>query len=94
MPKTPDRSFVVLDTKTWIWLIALIVGACMANVGAMQALDWRWQTRTEQLSREIREEIKEVQRSIPPDWFRKMVEANAEAIKKLDERMDNNGVGK
>lgn len=85
-----------VDTSAWMGLISLIAGATASVLGLtyrlnmqvhrrIDLLDEKWQERTIGLAKSITEEIREVQRSIPPDWFRSRVDENSRAIEKLRE---------
>jgi hypothetical protein len=85
-------TFLVRD---WLWLIVIVSGASVTNMGMiysvslglrndMLELDQRWQDRTEKLTISITEDIKEIRKQIPPDWFREMVDRNTEEIFRLN----------
>lgn len=89
-----ESQQVKLAPRDWIWLIIVIVGAATANLGLIYSQSWsmydridqldeKWQERTVQMSTRIRNDIENVRMSIPPDWFRKMVEANESEIRAL-----------
>ena len=86
---------VSLSTATWITLIAMIVGGVAANLALiygmsqnvqdrMDVLDEKWQTRTIQMSTRLELKIEKVASSIPPAWFRNMVESNRNEIQGLE----------
>ena len=60
----------------------------------VERLDNNWQERIVEVVREVKEdlddvksEVKEVRKSIPPDWFRKMVEKNQRDIEELRKQL-------
>lgn len=92
-----------LSTWNWVSLIVIIASASVANIGGihsmathnreefrteMLAMDQKWQDRTDILATQIRTDLKEIKNSIPPDWFRQMVESNATHIEKNAEQID------
>jgi len=94
-----DQRQTLLHTKDWIWLVLVVAGASVANMGAlhqisssmrkdMYELDKRWQDRSEQMQKDLRQDIATLQSSIPPDWFRAMVETNQRKIETLAKEVD------
>ncbi len=94
-----DSQAVRLASRDWIWLLTVIVGAAVANMGSlhmiqsnlnkdMRDLDEKWQTRTERLARDLKLDLKEVKDGIPPDWFRQMVEQNRIDLRELRQQVN------
>lgn len=69
-----------LGTRDWIWLITIVVSACISMV-IMQyqakadmtdriiSLDEKWQNRTENILKDIQNEIKEIRMVVPSTEF-------------------------
>ena len=90
---------VRLASRDWLWLLVVVAGASVANMGAlhqissnlqddMLGLDRRWQDRTEALANGIKNDLEAIRSSIPPDWFRQMVDRNQERIDEIERRVD------
>ena len=86
---------VSLSSWQWISLMGVVCGAGVWNVSQMWQLDTRWQNRIESIvtaintkietsDSEIMQEIAETRRSIPPDWFRTMVDENRKLITSME----------
>lgn len=95
--KTESQS-VKLNTRDWLWLVVLIASAIGAHYWQFGRLDEKWQVRTDQLARDFRTEqtklsdsihaeIAEVRKTIPPDWFRSMLDRNSEEIQRVENQM-------
>jgi len=89
----------VLQTKDWVWLVVVVAGASVGNMGALHQisssmrselyeLDKRWQERSAQMQKDLRQDIATLQSSIPPDWFRAMVETNQRKLESLSKELD------
>lgn len=103
--QTMEGTPVILTGSTWAKIIAIAVGTIAALWTAhyqmatslrseMLALDDKWQTRMEAVSREIRGDIREVRNGIPPDWFREMVMTNTKKIDKMEEEFTRDFIRK
>lgn len=97
---TKDEGKLVLTASTWLTIIGMIAAAIASNfmlISGMQntlqsridSLDERWQQRIAQVTLDIRKDIKEVEKQIPPDWFRKMVERNSERLDNIESELRN-----
>ena len=98
--KDDDVVTTVRGLKDWIWIIVVVATASVANMGAMYQIRWslsqdmidldrRWQDRTLKMTAEIRQDIDAVRGSIPPDWFRQMVQDNKDQLRRMEERLDD-----
>ncbi len=88
----------LLTTWQWLGVVAVLIGATLTHIGSINTintrfhadlmeLDDRWQVRTEKLSRDIREEIRDVRDSSLPGWLQEIVERNTAAIENLQEQL-------
>ena len=89
---------LVLSSSTWISLIGMIVAGVAANLALIygmsnslqariDALDDRWQERIVVITQQIQNDIRRVEGSIPPHWFKAQVDRNTERIDKLEEAL-------
>lgn len=54
---------------------------------AITNMDEKWQGRVDALARDFKADLTDIKRSIPPDWFRQMVDDNKRHIELLEQRI-------
>lgn len=96
---TQDEQPLKLSGRDWLWIITVIAAAAVSNVvlifssrtqleERLTQFTQRLEDRSEAQTKEIRNELTEVRKGLPPDWFRAMVETNARKIENLERRTD------
>ena len=85
----------LLPTKDWVWLMVIVAGAAAGNAAVVSKvasgtqekiieLDVRWQDRMAGLSRDIRQDIKELRATIP---LLSLVDQNAARVREMEQRI-------
>ena len=85
-----------------IWQLISLVASITISAGGvgfwqssqMWELDRAWQERIGKITDDFGDKIETVQQSIPPDWFRTMVERNQAEIKRIETEITRDFVRK
>jgi hypothetical protein len=103
--KNECNERVSFTPGTWVSMMGMVGTGVATNLmliyglsGSLQdridTLDVRWQERMASISRDWKTDMQHLESRIPPDWFRRMVEANTDDIERLENEFTRDFVRK